>query len=152
MIKKILPLIITFILGFIVCDLFKKPKEVIIYQDKIVTNTITKNVKDMSCEEAKEDLYCFYTGFPTLEINHVGGDEYLQSASLCERKWSRQTTIKTISKQFQNIIIAGLFFNSEMRLGFQGQYYRMFGSFGIGGGLQWTQGYGSISAGLMYGW
>lgn len=149
---KISSLILAFIIGWILSYYLREPKKVIVIQKEIEYNTITKNIKDMSCEEAKEDLFCFYTGFPTLEIKHLQGDEYLQSASLCERKWSRQTTIKSVSKQFRNIAIAGLFFDSEMRLGVQGQYYRMFGNFGIGGGLSWTQGYGSVSAGVALGW
>lgn len=156
MIKKILsfsiPMLITFVLGFIVCDLFREPKTVVVYQDKIITNTITKNVNDMSCEEAKADLYCFYTGFPTLSINHLQGDEYLQTASLCERKWQRQTTIKSVSKSYRNMIIAGLFFDSGMRLGFKTEYYRFYGRFGFGGGLAWSQGYGFLNGGVVFRW
>lgn len=144
--------VLTFIAGWVFCYSCMEPEKVIIYQDKIVTNTITKNVKDMSCEEAKADLYCFYTGFPTLEIKNAGGDEYIQSASLCERKWSRQTTIKTISRQYRNMIIAGAFFDSEMRLGAKAEYYRFYGNFGFGGGLAWTQGYGVLNGGLAWRW
>ena len=145
-------LIISFIAGYRISYYIRDPKIVTVYQDKIITNTITKNVNDMSCEEAKADLFCFYTGFPTLAINHIEGDEYLQSASLCERKWSRQTTIESVSKAYRNMVIAGVFFDSQMRLGFQSQYYRFYGRFGIGGGLAWTQGYGQINGGIAFVW
>jgi hypothetical protein len=123
-----------------------------VYQDKIITNTITKNVNDMTCEDAKSDLQCFFTGFPTLEIKHLEGDEYIQSASLCARQWHRQTTIKSVSKKYRNMIIAGAFFDSEMRLGFKSEYYRFYGRFGFGGGLSITQGYGQIQGGLAWLW
>jgi hypothetical protein len=154
--KKILsfitPMLITFVLGWVLSYHFREPKTVIVYQDKIITNTITKNVNDMSCEEAKSDLYCFYTGFPTLEIDNIGEDEYIQTASLCERKWQRQTTIKSVSKQFKNMVIASTFFDSEMRIGAKAEYYRFFGRFGVGGGLSITQGYGSINGGVAWQW
>lgn len=145
-------LIIAFTVGWILSYYLREPEIVTIYEKPIIANTIDKDPYKIPYSEAMSDLNCFYTGFPTLTINHIEGDEYLQSASLCERKWQRQTTIKSVSKQYNHMVIAGLFFDSEMRLGFQGQYYRMFGRFGFGGGLAWTQGYGSVSAGVVLGW
>jgi hypothetical protein len=145
-------IIISFILGWIACFNFIEPKTVTVYQDKIITNTITKNIKDMSYEEAKADLYCFYTGFPSLKIDHIGGEEYLQSASLCEREWSRQTTIKSIYKQYKNMIIGGIFVDSQMRTGLNAQYYRFYGRMGFGGGLSFGQGYEQLNGGVAWLW
>ena len=142
MIKTVLNIIafvLAFGLGWGLCLQFSEPVEVKITEKEVVTNTIVKDPHKIPYEEAMSDLNCFYTGFPTLAINHMGKDEYLMTASLCERKWQRQTTIKSVSKTYQNMIIAGAFFDSEMRLGIRSEYYRFYGRFGFGGGLSYTR-------------
>jgi len=150
--KNSIALILAFGLGWGLCIQFTEPKEVKITEKEIVTNTIVKDPHKIPYEEAMSDLNCFYTGFPTLKIDHLQGDEYLQAASLCERKWQRQTTIKSVSKTYQNMVIAGAFFDSEMRLGFKTEYYRFYGRMGFGGGLSISQDYGSLNGGIAFRW
>jgi hypothetical protein len=149
---NMIALILVFGLGWGLCLRFTEPVEVKITEKEVVTNTIVKDPHKIPYEEAMADLYCFYTGFPTLAINHTGKDEYLMTASLCERRWQKQVSIETIRKQYQNMIIAGAFFDSEMRLGVRTEYYRFYGRFGFGGGLSLAQGYGSLSGGVAFRW
>jgi len=148
---SITALILSFIAGWVFCYKFKEPKVVTIIQKEIEYNTIKKDPYKIPYTESMEDLNCFYNSFPTLEIKNIGGDEYIQTASLCERKWHRQTTIRQRDSP-HNMVIAGLFFDSEMRLGFKTEYYRFYGKFGFGGGLSFTQGYGQINGGLLFLW
>lgn len=146
----VVSLVIAFCLGGIITYKNMTPEKVIITEEKIKYNTISKKVESMPMDELRFDLNCFYSGIPALSVKYVDGDEYLMSAELCQRKWNRKVSIKIPSKDYRNLIIGGLFFDSNLRLGANAQYYRMYGSFGIGGGVSITQSYGSVQTGIAF--
>jgi hypothetical protein len=150
--KYIILFVIAFGLGWILSYKFRTPTEVVITKDKIVANTINKNIGNMTDEEKVKDLQCFYTATPGLDIRHIQDDEYDLTAYLCEREWSRKVKIETIAKQYRNLIILNTFFDSNFKIGLNTQYYKMFGRFGVGGGVSFTQGYAAIQAGVLMQW
>jgi hypothetical protein len=150
--KQLLYLVVGVILGWFLCSFFQKPEIVTVVQDKIITKTINRNIKDMTCQEAKTDLLCFYSGIPELEIKHLKDDEYLQTAALCERSWQRKTKIKSISKQYKNIIICGIFVDFSQKYGLNAQYYHFWNNIGIGGGVSMSSGNFSLNGGVAWAW
>ena len=153
--KKLLLIVIAFVIfasGWIASYQFRDPEVVTITQDKIITQVIEKDVSQMSINELQSALDCFYKDLPVLSVNHMSGDEYLLSAALCERKWHRNVEIKVRSPAYRNIAAAGLFLDSELRTGFYSNYYRLFGRFGFGGGIEFTSGYGQVKVGGVWLW
>lgn len=145
-------ILLSFALGYGLCLYLQEPKIVTITQTEVVTNTITRNISDMSCEDVKADLLCYYTSPPLLDIKHLSGDNFMLSAELCERTWSKHANIKIPPKLYSHMITGGIFFDSGMNPGIYSQYYRLFGRMGIGGGLAFAPGYAQITAGGIFLW
>jgi len=148
----LLSLILAFIAGGVTSFIYKEPRVVTIKEYDLKYNTITKNINDISCKEAKEDLYCFYTGFPTLSIKHLQDEEYILSSSLCERQWHKRVDINVITKRYRNMIIGGVMLDNSLNRGLNVQYYRFFGRMGVGGGVSMSQGSGQITGGVAWLW
>jgi hypothetical protein len=117
----------------------------------IESNQIAKNPEIMPLKDIQADLQCFYTGFPALDIQSVGKDDYMLSASLCDRRWQKVVNIKARDSP-HNMIIGGPFIDSEFRLGAWVQYYRLYGRFGLGGGISLCQGYMQAQGGVAWMW
>ena len=83
-----------FALGFYTGTLNGKPE--IIFRDKIKwqDKIIYRDYKNMSREKALQQLACFDTARPTLDIKKLNGDLFQLSAGLCEREWTRDVKIK----------------------------------------------------------
>jgi len=119
-------IIVAFIAGWAASFYLREPRTVTIKEYEIKYNTIAKNINDMSYQEVKDDLNCFYAGVPTLSIKHVENDMYELSASLCGRQWGKRADISMASKQYNNLIIGSLFLDSQLRTGANIQYYHFF--------------------------
>lgn len=126
------------------------PEPGTITQGPIQYNTIAKDPYKMPLEDLQNDLQCFYNGFPLLGIQSTGGDEYMLSASLCERKWQRLVNIRP--RDSPNVIIVGTFIDSQLRIGGKVDYYRFYGKFGFGGGVMASNGYINLNGGVAYKW
>ena len=150
--KWIATIFISFALGYGLSFYIQEPEIVTITQTEVRTNTITRNVADMSCKDAREELNCYYTAKPFLDIKHISGDDFTLSAQLCERKWFKNAKIQIPRKEYRNMAIGGVFFDSELNPGIYSQYYRIFGRFGIGGGAAFAPGYAQITAGGVFLW
>lgn len=148
----IIALIISFFSGWIASYQFRDSHVITITQDKIITQVIEKDVSRMSTNELQSALDRFYKDLPALSINHTEGNKYLLSAALCDRKWHRNIKIKIRSPTYRNIVLTGLFYDSEMKVGIYSDYYRLFGRFGVGGGFSLTAGYGQIKIGGIWLW
>ena len=83
-------------------------------------------------EEIEKDLECYHSADPDLGIKHIQEDEYELYASLCEREWKRKTKIQIPVKQYKNLVIGGLFYDTNLKPGIYSHYYRMYDRFGIG--------------------
>ena len=112
-------------------------------------NTIKKDPYKMTLDDIQSDLQCFYNGFPLLDMIQAGGDNYMLSASLCERKWQRLVNIRPRDSP-RNLIIIGSFVDSELHIGGKVEYYRFYGNFGIGGGLAAADKYIQGNIGVAY--
>lgn len=145
-------LILAFIAGWVSSFYYKDPRIVTIKEYDIKYNTITKNIDSMSCQDAKDDLYCFYTGIPLLGIKYIDNDEYELSASLCERQWKRKVDINVATNKPRNMIIGGIMLDNSLNIGVNVQYYRFIGRMGVGGGLSMSQGSSQIQGGIAWLW
>jgi hypothetical protein len=87
----------------------------------IESNVVQKNPYTMPMEYVQNDLQCFYTGFPALDIQSVGKDDYMLSASLCERRWQKVVNIKARDSP-RNMVIGGVSIDTGLRTGAWAQY------------------------------
>lgn len=149
---NILIAVLFFSIGWALAYYIQEPKVVTITEEKIVSNTIEKKVEDLSCKQAKDELQCYYTDYPELEIKFLSEDTFLISAALCERKWYKYADIRIPSKKYRNMIISGVFIDSGMNSGVYTHYYRMFGRVGAGGGLAISPEYVQLNIGASFLW
>ena len=148
---KTIALIITFSLGWILSWHFREPKKAEIIPGKVIYNTIPVPIH-LTEAEARQELTCYDLMAPTLGIKQISDDKYELNASLCKREWHEEVSIKIRTPEYNNLIIAGVFYDSQLHPGFYTQYYRMFGRFGIGGGVNIALGYIAVNAGVAYKW
>lgn len=130
-------LLIIFLVVFIMQACYKpKPGEEIIKKE-IVYNTIEKDPLIMPLSEIQYNLNCFYKSAPRLDIDKYKG-EYIITAGLCDRAWSRKVSIRP--RDSPNIIIINMVINSRLIPGVSAHYYHMINDFmGFGGGLTLLQ-------------
>jgi len=128
------------------------PREpVITDKTPVESNQIAKNPEIMPVKDMQADLQCFYTGFPALDIQSVGKDDYMLTASLCERRWQKVVNIKARDSP-KNMIIGGPFIDTSLRTGAWAQYYRLYGRIGFGGGVLLCRDYSVIQGGVAWIW
>ena len=77
-------------------------------------------------------------------------NKYKAKARLYKRSWDRDVSISIPTPR--NMIIGNVLFDSHLRGGFMVQYFRMFGAFGVGGGIGGTLADQFLSAGAVYQW
>jgi len=124
---------------------------VITEKTKIEYNTIYRDVNTMSSQDMQNNLQCFYTGFPQLDIQSVGNSDYVLSASLCERKWQKVVNIRPRDSP-RNIIMGGPFIDNSLRSGAWAQYYKLYGRIGFGGGVLLCRDYVVVQGGVAWLW
>ena len=117
----------------------------------VESNIINKDPYRMTLEELQSDADCLYTGFPDIDIQSVGKDDYMLSASLCDRKWQRLVNIRPRDSP-KNIVFGGVFLDSRLRTGAWGQYYRLYGNIGFGGGVSLCRDYTIVQGGVALVW
>lgn len=128
------------------------PREpVITDKTPIESNVVQKNPYDMKIEDLQADALCLYTGFPSLGIQSIGKDDYMLTASLCERRWQKVVNIKARDSP-RNMIIGGPFIDTRLRYGAWAQYYKLYGNFGFGGGVSLCRDYAQIQGGVAWLW
>lgn len=150
--KWIAAILLSFAIGYGLCYYFQEPRIVTITQTEIVTNTIARNISDMSVEQLRKEIECYYTSPPLLDIKYLSGDNFLLSAELCERKWQKHANIKIPAKKYSHLVAGGIFFDSEMNPGVYSQYYKLYGRIGFGGGIAFSPGYLQVMAGGVILW
>jgi len=128
------------------------PDPVVITREEIKYNTVYRDVYKMPPEDCQQELLCYYTSVPALDIEQINNtDEYTLSAGLCDRKWSRKVQIRPRDSP-RNILVTGMLINYG---GIQGnvQYYRRIGSYwGLGGGISASMSGASLSGGAVFLW
>lgn len=117
----------------------------------VESNVIQKNPYDMRLADLQADAQCLYTGFPDLGIQSVGKDDYMLTASLCERRWQKLVNIKPRDSP-RNMVIGGPFIDTRLRTGAWAQYYKLYGNFGFGGGVLLCRDYAVIQGGVAWLW
>lgn len=147
---NLLTVIFIFSLGALSTYFFLEkwtPKTVIEKED-IKYNTVEKDISQMTDTEKE----CFYKGIPTLDIENTDGNNYLLSAGLCSRAWTRKVNLSP--NKNKNAIIGNVIINSKLTPGLSFQYFHLFnGCLGIGGGLALFKDLDfQISGGALFAW
>jgi len=139
--------------AFSLANYFRADPKGPIITDKtpIEYNTVNRDIYTMSTQDIQNDLQCFYTGFPQLDIHSVGNSDYVLTASLCERKWQKVVNIRPRDSP-RNIIIGGPFIDNSLRSGAWAQYYKLYGRIGFGGGLLLCRDYAVVQGGIAWMW
>jgi len=143
--------VILIALVVFICRKWFAPDPVEIKTTEIKYNTVLKDTSKMQVSELQAELDCYYTGFPQLDIKKGGGNDYVLTASLCERKWQTIATIRPRDSP-RNLVIAGPLITIRGTPGVWAQYYRLFGKFGLGGGVSLYQENIIAQGGLLYMW
>lgn len=134
-----------------ICRKWFAPDPVEIKTTEVKYNTIIKDTSKMQVSELQAELDCYYTATPYLDIKKGGGNDYVLSASLCEREWQKVATIRPRDPP-KNMIIVGSLITMQGVPGAWAQYYRLFGKFGFGGGVSVCQNYAQAQAGILWMW
>ena len=105
-----------------------------IIKQEIKTNVITKDTLTMTTDQLRAELECYYKSNPQLDIAQTGANNYLLSAGLCERNWTRNIIIP---KSYHKNILTGIVsVKSNVTPGAGLHYTRMMTDFfGLGGGV-----------------
>lgn len=151
--KSILFVLYTFAILFVGYNLFHPTDSETQITDKtpVQSNIIERDPYKLPPDICSNELNCYYTANPLIDIKSVGSNDYMLSASLCERRWQKLVNIKPRDSP-RNMIIVGPYIDKDLRVGAWGQYYRLYGSVGFGGGFVLSQGYAAAQGGLMYMW
>lgn len=105
-----------------------------IIKQEIKTNVIDKDTSAMTTDQLRAELECYYKSQPQLDIAQISKTDYLLTAALCERNWSRAVTMP--QSYHKNIITASASIKSNLTPGAGLHYTRMMtGFFGLGGGF-----------------
>ncbi len=112
----------------------------------IKANVIPRDYKNIKSKDI-EDLQCYDEGDASLDISPLSGDDYLLTAGLCGRKWSREANISRPVKR--NAVFLGLSYSIPSGPGAQALYFRRVGCLYVGGGVTVYQSAASLQAGGM---
>jgi hypothetical protein len=141
-------LLIAFAAGWLVHEIFREPRARIV-KEPLQYNTVYRNYAALSHDDCTAIVKCFSESVPELDIDTEGGDSYLLTAGLCDRKWSRKVKIR--SPAYRNIIYIAATYRyqeSEFITGITASYIRKYSRIGFGGGMTIDQRSAGIHAGL----
>jgi hypothetical protein len=151
--KALLLILYTILIVFVVRFLFAPQSEGGQITDKtpVQSNIIERDYSSLDLQICKADLTRYDTETPYIDIQSAGNGDYMLKASLCERRWQKLVNIKPRDSP-RNMTIAGPYIDTSLRVGAWGQYYRLYGKFGLGGGFMLSQGFGALQGGVLYMW
>lgn len=124
---------------------------VVITRDEVRYNTIERDPGKLAPDQVRQELQCYYTSEPLLDIDYNTDGEYTLKAGLCDREWSRKVSIRPRDSP-RNMVIAGPLISIRGGVGAWGQYYRLYGRFGIGGGVSLCRDSALAQAGVLWMW
>lgn len=129
------------------------PGDPVISQGGIKTQIIYRDVNSMPDNAIRDGLNSYYTAPPELDIQFIDGNEYLLTAGLCERKWQKTAKIESRSRDSpRNLVVGGVFVDSRLRAGAWGQYYKLYGKVGFGGGVSLCRDYTIVQVAILWMW
>jgi hypothetical protein len=152
--KFILFMFYTILIAVITVAICRKclmPDPVVIKTTETKYNTVYKDTSKMQVYELQAELDCYYHATPELDIKKGGGNDYVLSASLCEREWQKIATVRPREPP-RNMIITGPLISTRGGVGAWAQYYRLYGQFGFGGGISLCQDSAQAQAGVLWMW
>lgn len=137
--------VVVFGAGWFLNEHLKPQQQIEIIQGSIHDDHPVVDPDKLKISELKRLVNCYANQAAHLELFLISENIIRAESGLCERKWSRDITVKTKPKQ--NYISSGALYP----VGVYVSYYRRIGSVAIGGGVQY-QDKPSLNIGILYGW
>lgn len=128
-----------------------KPEPAVITKGRVEYNTIERDPGKLPPDQVRQELSCYYTAEPLLDIDYNNDYEYTLKAGLCDREWSRKVQIRPRDSPRNMVIVSGLI-NTRLVPGASVQYYKLYGKVGFGGGVSLCRDSALAQAGVLWMW